>query len=115
MTGENEKVVLRLFRFPVDERECCGCNWKVTYLHAIARTEEEAMKIVHEDEMGLCAHCINEELVNYVILTQDGLETLKKELDDAITAIEEWNEGRRDLNMGDLFDRLVRLQRILEN
>lgn len=116
MSRKDRNLLLKLFKFSMENEDesCGGCNWETSTKYVIATNEEEAKKLMDEGLAGLCADCICEVLTDHYIITLESLKTLNAELDEAITAIEEWNEGKRDLTIGELFDRLARLQRMLD-
>ena len=40
------------------EVKCGGCNWKVSRLYVLARSKEEAVKLVKSGDAGLCGDCV---------------------------------------------------------
>jgi hypothetical protein len=49
--------------FVVGQDENCGfCNWKTQTLYLLADTEEQAQKIYSENERGLCADCLMQDI-----------------------------------------------------
>jgi hypothetical protein len=45
-----------------EELKCRGCNWRVTNLYILAETPEQALRLYHKGEAGLCGDCYGEML-----------------------------------------------------
>jgi len=67
---KSELTKLKLFRVSVAEDvKCGGCNWQVTFLYALAESQQEADELYKRRDAGLCGSCIADLLVDtgYII------------------------------------------------
>lgn len=52
---------MKIFAFD-EERKCPECNWETSRIYILATTEEEANKLLKEDEF-MCGNCLADLLV----------------------------------------------------
>ena len=60
---ENQKLFVVNSAKTDEAAKCGGCNWEVSQLYAIARSQEDADKLFKSGDAGLCGDCLCDLLV----------------------------------------------------
>lgn len=59
-----------------DSRKCGKCNWETPYFYLLANSKKEAIKLLKDENAGLCGECMSIRLVDnpYVITVKRRLK-----------------------------------------
>ena len=77
--------ISKLFKIPMEEGwKCNYCRWPASHACVIADTEEEARRLIQNEEAGLCGECMTD------LLSEQGYAIVKiEEYDDVFTIAEQ--------------------------